>query len=693
MLSHSPKMALPPPARFEMSDSKLLEAFVKRRDEAAFAALIDLHGPMVFGVCRRILKDHHDAEEAFQATFLIFSHKAASIMQRHQIGSWLYCVAYRTALRAQRLKKRRQLREIQDTDAPEPMANSTAEWSDIAPLLDHELNSLPEKYRVPVVLCDLEGRSHKEVAQELGCPEGTLSSRLMRARNLLAQRLSRQGVVMSVGAMTILITQHAASAAVPTTAILPIIQAAQLTALPGSVAGSGISPNVAQISSSVINSMFVSTLKQASIGLVLMAGLGIGAVELLKTSLALQPKAQVQVANEAVEFPEIKSCRFKMSQSLKNGEEKSETYFYWQAPSGIRSDSYENGKPVYDSIQPPGKAGVDIDHRNKGFAHHLRPNSQKDGPFCLKLLQWIEKYSGKPDQDLGTKAINGIETLGFSIATPKVDPDFPDGVLRIWYLPETKRPVHVEMELNQADKPSVTVCEDFAWNEPADKWFEVSIPDGYQDRTRKENRNSYTTAELTEDDVVVESVKAFKIYAKYCGGKYPQANIIYPDSTRDQVFKRAGISTRWKEEYIGNSVANECFAVQMSFSTIYGIQMNNQDSAYFGKQVGPGDTNKVLFRWKRDDGQYSVIFGDLHYGKVNREALQIEGGVEALRTGEKLEAITPNQQRLAELNQQFPVDNQRIAVPNRVLSIFIFGNVLLLGGLASFFVVKRLRKR
>jgi RNA polymerase sigma factor (sigma-70 family) len=256
----------------EMKDGQMLEAFVKRRDEAAFESLLKLHGPMVLGVCKRVLGDHHDAEEAFQATFLVLSRKAASIVPRNRVGNWLYGVAYRTALKAKGLRDQRRTREVQDANAPEPAAQQSIQWTDIAPVLDRELNSLPEKYRVAVVLCDLEGRSHRDVAQELGCPEGTLSGRLMRARNLLAQRLGRQGFAMTVGALTALITQNAASAAVPVSLMLPVVQ----TASQQSAAQEGISPKVAQIVDAVVKSLFFMTIKhaavQATVGLIFIAG-------------------------------------------------------------------------------------------------------------------------------------------------------------------------------------------------------------------------------------------------------------------------------------------------------------------------------------------------------------------------------------------------------------------------------------
>jgi RNA polymerase sigma factor (sigma-70 family) len=183
-----------------ISDGKLLESFIIRRDEAAFGALVRRHGPMVLGVCRRVLRNAHDAEDAFQAAFLVLARKAASIRQRELLGNWLYGVAYRTALGAKAAAARRRFKERQVSEPAQREAAAEADvWLDVQPLLDQELSRLPDKYRVPVVLCDLEGRTRKEAARQLGIPEGTLSGRLTTARRRLAQRLTRQGVVLSGG--------------------------------------------------------------------------------------------------------------------------------------------------------------------------------------------------------------------------------------------------------------------------------------------------------------------------------------------------------------------------------------------------------------------------------------------------------------------------------------------------------------
>src|SRR5947208_2527963 len=158
-----------------VGDAYLLDCFISRRDEAAFEAIVRRHGPMVMGVCRRVLRDQHDAEDAFQATFLVLARKAAAIVARELLAGWLYGVAFNTSLKARAAAARRRGRERPVTELPDPPAPPESPWHDLWPVLDQELSSLPEWYRVPIVLCDLEGKTRKEAARQLGWPEGTLS--------------------------------------------------------------------------------------------------------------------------------------------------------------------------------------------------------------------------------------------------------------------------------------------------------------------------------------------------------------------------------------------------------------------------------------------------------------------------------------------------------------------------------------
>src|SRR5205814_1898208 len=168
--------------------------------------------PMVWGVCRRILSNHHDAEDALQATFLVLIRKAASVRPNSMVGNWLYGVARQTALKARATAAKRRTRVRQVVDMPDPAAKEQELSGDLHALLDQELSRLPDKYRVAIVLCDLEGETRKQAARQLGLPEGTLSARLARGRAMLAKRLSRHGLTISAGTLAAVITHNAASA-------------------------------------------------------------------------------------------------------------------------------------------------------------------------------------------------------------------------------------------------------------------------------------------------------------------------------------------------------------------------------------------------------------------------------------------------------------------------------------------------
>jgi RNA polymerase sigma factor (sigma-70 family) len=265
-----------------LTDGQLLGRFIEGRDEAAFAALVRRHGPMVWGVCHRLL-NHHDAEDAFQATFLVLVRKAASVAPREMVANWLYGVAHQTALHARRTAGRRRARERQVAEMPEPAAEQDL-GRDLRPLLDQELSRLPDKYRSVVVLCDLEGRPRKEAAGQLGCPEGTVAGRLARARAMLARRLARRGVALSVGALAAALSREAA-AGVPASAVSTTIRAATLLAAGQAVAGATSLP-VAALTEGVLKSMLVTRLKFAAVALLTAALVGLGTTAIAYRALA-----------------------------------------------------------------------------------------------------------------------------------------------------------------------------------------------------------------------------------------------------------------------------------------------------------------------------------------------------------------------------------------------------------------------
>ncbi len=246
-----------------LSDGQLLDRFAARGEGAVFEAILLRHGPMVWGVCRRVLRDHHDAEDAFQATFLVLARKASSVMPREMLGNWLYGVAHQTAMKARAVRAKRRVRESQVLDMPEPTMVPHDLRDVVADCLDRELSRLPEKYRIAIVLCDLEGRTHKDAASRLGWPIGTVSSRLSRARTLLARRLSRWGVSLSAGSLAALLAQDVASASMPTKLIGSTVQAASLFAAGGAVTAGVVSAEVVALIGEVLKVMLLGKLKIA----------------------------------------------------------------------------------------------------------------------------------------------------------------------------------------------------------------------------------------------------------------------------------------------------------------------------------------------------------------------------------------------------------------------------------------------
>jgi RNA polymerase sigma factor (sigma-70 family) len=178
-----------------LTERQVLERFAERGDPVAFEAIVARHGPLVFAVCRQLLRDPNDVDDAFQGTFLIFIKKAATLRQPERLGPWLYGVAYRVALRARMRRRNKELPE----DLAGPRLSCSAEDNEQFEALHNQIQRLPEKYRVPIVLCCIEGLSPNEAARQLGWPVGTVHGRLSRARDLLRDRLTRRGILVTDG--------------------------------------------------------------------------------------------------------------------------------------------------------------------------------------------------------------------------------------------------------------------------------------------------------------------------------------------------------------------------------------------------------------------------------------------------------------------------------------------------------------
>jgi RNA polymerase sigma factor (sigma-70 family) len=257
------------------TDGELLADFLRSRDEDALAALVRRHAPMVWGVCRRLL-NHHDAEDAFQATFLVLVRKAADV-PRQAVANWLYGVARQTTVRLRATAAKRGRRETQVVNMPEPTVEEVHD-ADLQRVLDEELSRLPDHYRGVVVLCDLEGMTRKEAARQLGIPEGSVASRLARARAMLAKRLAQRGL-FSGGSLAVL-SAGSALASAPPTLVASTIQAAGLLAAGKAAATVLISAKVAALTEGVTRAMFLARLKTVTGALVLTVLLGLGGLAL-----------------------------------------------------------------------------------------------------------------------------------------------------------------------------------------------------------------------------------------------------------------------------------------------------------------------------------------------------------------------------------------------------------------------------
>jgi RNA polymerase sigma factor (sigma-70 family) len=256
-----------------LSDAELVGRFAERRDEAAFTALVRRYGGVVFGVCRRVLRHEQDAEDAFQAAFLVLARKAASVRRAGEVGNWLYGVAYNVARKAKAMRHRRELKE---RAAAQPRRDTPAVLpDDLREILDRELHALPDKYRAAVVLCDLRGLTIREAAAEVRCPPKTLGTRLSRGRSLLAGRLTRRGVTISAAALA------AALAPCATAADCSRLIASTVQAAVGFAAGSAaaVPPAVVALTQGVSNVMLSKTVKCVAMlacGVLALAGVSAG---------------------------------------------------------------------------------------------------------------------------------------------------------------------------------------------------------------------------------------------------------------------------------------------------------------------------------------------------------------------------------------------------------------------------------
>jgi RNA polymerase sigma factor (sigma-70 family) len=310
-----------------LPDDQLLERFIDEREEAAFAALLLRHGPMVMHVCRRVLGHIQDAEDVFQATFLMLARKARSIRKRDATGSWLHGVAHRLAVRVREQAKRRQVQEQQAASLHRAERTLEAAWSEVQAVLDEELRCLPAKYRAVLVLCYLEGQTQEEAARHLGCPLGTVRSRLARARSLFQKRLVRRGLALSGAALASALLAQATAAAVPAALSRQTLKVA-LPFVVNQTLGGTTSSQVVVLAEGGLKAIAAAKIRLVLSLILVSAALSVGAGALAvhawtdKIALATQegsPKAAAQKASESRQAEEPIVPKVREAQPLPAG--------------------------------------------------------------------------------------------------------------------------------------------------------------------------------------------------------------------------------------------------------------------------------------------------------------------------------------------------------------------------------------
>jgi RNA polymerase sigma factor (sigma-70 family) len=284
-LSRSSEPLIPAWFGDKVSDGLLLDRFVEQWDQAAFRDLVRRHGPMVLGVCRRILRDPHAAEDAFQATFLLLVRKAGSVRKRESVGPWLYGVAQRVALEARGVASRRQVPVRLDPEVPGVDDHDVLERDELHAALHEELGRLPEKYRAPLVLCYIEGLTHEAVARQLGWPIGTVRVRIARGRDLLGARLIRRGMTPAAVLLAFGLLPKAA-AAVPPRLVEATVRTAARVAAGEAVPRGDVPDRVVDLERKVRKAMHLTRLTWATAFALTVIATGAGVVAAVPRALA-----------------------------------------------------------------------------------------------------------------------------------------------------------------------------------------------------------------------------------------------------------------------------------------------------------------------------------------------------------------------------------------------------------------------
>jgi RNA polymerase sigma factor (sigma-70 family) len=575
-----------------LTDAELMAHFVGQRDGAALEALIRRHGSMVWSVCRRVLSNEQDAEDAFQASFLVFVRKAASIRAREQVGNWLYGVAYRTALKARTTDARRRAKERRAAEMPHPQAEVDAGWSELLPLLDQELSCLPDKYRTAIVLCELEGRPRKEAARQLGIPEGTLSSRLATGRRMLAKRLGRPGLALSAGALA------TAATVVPAPLMASTVKAVTMVAAGQAVVAGVVSVRFAALAEGVVKAMFLSKLSVGAALLMVFGVLAAGAGGVAYCAVAADPKPQPQTPPAAAISPKGNNAG---KDEVKKGEA-----VWGEAVDGVQA-RIRTPKVVWTEGEAP-TFSLDLRNQGKRTPHGLRipfdSEIELDGTWYL--------YGGPIDfKAADTPLPPGRQIDDWVKVTPDAiwvneSPGPVRGPNDHLSLPPGKHTVRLAFKLTdeKAIRPISGPIEIEIVTKGESAWGEAV--DGVQARLRLADESSYTSSGPEFNlDMRNRGEHAHKAYrmSRYCEIEFDGEWYLY--GGLDDLSKRISSSLEpGKEEdnWVNVSLADGMPWVRKTPDRKRGDPLRDNDANW---QVAPGEhTLRIAFEF--EDGTRPV---------------------------------------------------------------------------------------
>jgi len=423
-----------------LTDAQLLERFTNRRGEEAelaFAGVVARHGPMVLGVCRGLLRNTHDAEDAFQATFLVLARKAASLRRPDLVGPWLYGVAHRSARQVRAGNERRRRREAEAAMSRSLSGVDTGDdefkpaTSEEIETLHEEIERLPNRYRVPVVLCDLQGLTHEEAARRLGRPVGTVSARLSRARERLRGRLSRRGMALPATVVAAALATSNASA-MPSGLVDSTVKVA-MTVSAGLTAGV-VPASIATLSQGVLRSMLLTNMKMISVAVLLgAAAVGTVAVVAQQSTPPQDPPrnnpvqkpardipSRVEEAGAVKELPSEAELIYRSEENLRRIAEGIQAYTTAHAKGEVTLTSRFPASAIFSADGQPllsWRVAILPYLREEALYAQFKLDEPWDGPHNKPLLQKMPKVYA-PVTDAG---YDHLRTLANVQKRPKVD--------------------------------------------------------------------------------------------------------------------------------------------------------------------------------------------------------------------------------------------------------------------------------